>query len=183
LRALAGLLEYDWELELVGEGSGMAHTAALAGSLGIGGRVHFRGQRMDVDRILAGSQISLLVSNYEGFPLSILEAMRAGLPVVASAVGGVEESVHDGRTGFLVPRGDADLLRDRIGRLLADPALRLGMGGRGRAEYERRFTLDHMVARTLAVYRDALAAADRAAPDRSARSPREPVRQAGDPRP
>ena len=156
LRALAGLQEHAWELELVGEGSGMAQTAALAGSLGLGGRVLFRGQRMDVDQILSSAQISLLVSNYEGFPLSILEAMRAGLPVVASAVGGVDESVHDGKTGFLVPRGDVDALRDRIGRLLVDPSLRMMLGARGRAEYERRFTLDQMVGRTLAVYRDGL---------------------------
>jgi glycosyltransferase involved in cell wall biosynthesis len=159
LRALAGLREHAWELELIGEGSSMGQTASLAGSLGLGDRVHFRGQRMDVEQILATSQVSLLVSNYEGFPLSILEAMRAGLPVVASSVGGVDESVHDGKSGFLIPRGNVELLRDRIGRLLADPTLRSRMGARGRAEYERQFTLDHMVTRTLAVYRDALRSA------------------------
>ena len=62
-------------------------------SLGLEDRVHFLGQRMDVDRILANAQVGLLITNWEGFPLSILEAMRADLPVVASGVGGVTESV------------------------------------------------------------------------------------------
>ncbi|MGH7525299.1 MAG: glycosyltransferase, partial [Gemmatimonadales bacterium] len=120
---------------------------------GLGGRVRFLGQRKDVDALLAGSQLYLLVSNWEGFPRSILEAMRAGLPVVASAVGGSGESVGDGETGFLVPRGDTEGLRARIGQLLADPALRSRFGACGRNRYETRFTLGHTVARTVAVYR------------------------------
>ena len=68
--------------------------------------MHFLGQRSDVDQRLAASQVALLVTNWEGFPLSILEAMRAGLPVVASDVGGVAESVRDGESGYLVPRAN-----------------------------------------------------------------------------
>lgn len=161
LGALAGLRDQAWELDLIGEGPLMAETESLATSLGLAGRVHFLGQRMDVDRILAAAQASLLITNWEGFPLSILEAMRAGLPVVASAVGGVGESVRDGETGYLVPRGDVASLRDRIGRLLKDPALRRRLGINGRARYERRFTLDHSVSRTFAVYLDVLAEARR----------------------
>jgi glycosyltransferase involved in cell wall biosynthesis len=156
LRALAGLRDYRWELDLVGEGPLFARTEALAASLGIADRVHFLGQRMDVDRILANAQLSLLVTNWEGFPLSILEAMRADLPVVASLVGGVGESVRDGETGYLVPPGQVEPLRERIRRLLADPDLRVRLGARGRADYEQHFTLDQMVSKTLAVYRDVL---------------------------
>jgi glycosyltransferase involved in cell wall biosynthesis len=152
LRALAELRDLRWELNLVGEGPLTAQTQALAASLGIAERVHFLGQRLDVDRILAASEISLLVTNWEGFPLSILEAMRAGLPVVASAVGGVGESVRDGQTGYLVPRGQVAPLRDRIRALLTDGQLRARMGSEGRAVYEREFTLDHTVSKTLAVY-------------------------------
>jgi glycosyltransferase involved in cell wall biosynthesis len=158
LRALAGLRQHQWELDLIGEGPLMAQTKSLATTLGIDGRVRFLGQRMDVDQVLAGAQASLLVTNWEGFPLSILEAMRAGLPVVASSVGGVGESVRDGETGYLVPRGDVELLRDRIGRLLASAELRARLGAHARLRYEQQFTLGHCVSGTLAVYRDVLAA-------------------------
>ena len=157
LRALAGLREQSWELDLIGDGPLMDQMGSLAASLGIGDRVHFLGQRMDVDQILARSQVSLLVSNWEGFPLTILEAMRAGLPVVASSVGGISESVRDEETGYLVPRGGVERLRDRIGRLLTAPALRVRLGTTGRARYDQHFTLAHTVTKTLAVYRDVLA--------------------------
>ena len=156
LRALAGLRDHAWELDLIGDGPLLGQTQSLAATLGIGDRVRFLGQRMDVAEMLAETQISLLATNWEGFPLSILEAMRAGLPVVASAVGGISESVRDGETGFVVPRGEVDVLRDRIGRLLTDPALRVRLGASGRARYEQHFTLGHTVVKTLAVYRDVL---------------------------
>jgi glycosyltransferase involved in cell wall biosynthesis len=162
LRALAGLLDHPWELDLIGDGPLMGDTESLAATLGIAGRIRFLGQRMDVDQILARAQASLLVTNWEGFPLSILEAMRAGLPVVASSVGGIGESVRDGATGYLVPRGDVDLLRDRIRRLLSTPALRVRLGTNGRDRYEQHFTLSHCVSETIAVYRDVLASASAA---------------------
>ena len=156
LRALAGLSNYRWDLDLVGEGPLSGQMEALAASLGIRDRVHFLGQRMDVDRILANAQISLLVTNWEGFPLSILEAMRAGLPVVASGVGGVGESVRDGETGYLIPPGQIEPLHDRIRRLLVDPQLRVRLGGLGRTVYGEHFTLEQTVTKTLAVYTDVL---------------------------
>jgi glycosyltransferase involved in cell wall biosynthesis len=156
LRALAGLRDHAWELDLVGEGPRGAETESLASALGLRERVHFLGQRMDVDRILANAQIGLLVTNWEGFPLSILEAMRAALPVVASAVGGISESVRDQETGFLVPAGQVEPLRERIRQLLGDPGLRVRLGARGRAVYEEHFALDRTVSKTLAVYRDVL---------------------------
>jgi glycosyltransferase involved in cell wall biosynthesis len=109
-----------------------------------------------VEQLLSRAQVSLLVSNWEGFPLSILEAMRAGLPVVATSLAGVSESVHDHETGFLVPRGDVDALRDRIGRLVSDPSLRLRLGANGRRRYEEDFTLEAFVNKTVAVYQGVL---------------------------
>ena len=156
LRALADLRQHPWELDLIGDGPAMGQTEALATELGLAGRVRFLGQRSDVDRILAAAQVSLLITNWEGFPLSILEAMRAGLPVVASSVGGVPESVCDGESGYLIPRADVPHLRDRIERLLTDPALRARLGAAGRARFVRDFTLSASVARTLGVYRAAL---------------------------
>jgi glycosyltransferase involved in cell wall biosynthesis len=137
---------------------------ALADSLGIRARVNFLGQRRDVDRLLAGSQISVLASNWEGFPLSILEAMRAGLPVVASTVGGVAEAVLDQETGYVVPRGDVEVFRDRIKALLESQPLRLRLGANARRRYEQLFTLNRLVSRTLDVYRDVLAGTKGRAP-------------------
>jgi glycosyltransferase involved in cell wall biosynthesis len=159
LRALASLRKHAWELDLIGDGPLMGEAEALSRELGLNGRVHFLGQRNDVDQRLAAAQVALLVTNWEGFPLSILEAMRAGLPVVASDVGGVAESVRDGESGYLVPRADVTQLRDRIERLLTDPGLRASLGASGRERFVRDFTLDVSVARTLAVYRDTVARA------------------------
>jgi glycosyltransferase involved in cell wall biosynthesis len=156
LRALGGIRDSRWELDLIGDGPLRSQAERLADELGIKDQVHFRGQRKDVAELLAQAQISLLITNWEGFPLSILESMRAGLPVVASAVGGVEESVRDQETGYLVPQGNADVLRNRIERLLTDPDLRIRLGANGRRSYEQHFTLDRMVANTLAVYREVL---------------------------
>jgi glycosyltransferase involved in cell wall biosynthesis len=158
LRALAALQAHAWELDLIGDGPLMGETEALARELGLSGRVRFLGQRNDVDQRLAAAQVALLITNWEGFPLSILEAMRAGLPVVASDVGGVAESVRDGENGYLVPRGDVTRLRDRIERLLTDPGLRATLAASGRERFVRDFTLEVSVAKTLAVYREAIAA-------------------------
>jgi glycosyltransferase involved in cell wall biosynthesis len=168
LRALAGLTDRPWQLDLIGEGPLQDDMRALATTLGIADRVRFLGQRLDVDRLLAEAQLALLVTNWEGFPLSILEAMRAGLPVVATAVGGIDEAVNDGVTGYLVPRAGVDLLRDRIERLLESPALRSQMGAAGRTRFEQEFRLEHTVTRTLAVYKDVLAEAS----GRAANGPR-----------
>ncbi len=156
LRALAALRDLPWEVDLVGDGPLMEETQALATSLGLADRVHFLGQRKDVDQLLSRSQISLLITNWEGFPLSILESMRAGLPVVASSVGGVSESVRDGENGYLVGRGDVGAVSDRIRQLLVDPGVRARMGSAGRARYERDFTLAQSVSRTLGVYQQVI---------------------------
>lgn len=156
LHALGGLQNEAWELDLIGDGPLRLQAEALADTLGVRNRIHFLGQRKDVAELLARAQISLLISNWEGFPLSILESMRAGLPVVASDVGGVAESVQDEATGYLVPQAGVDQLRDRIGRLLRDPELRARFGAAGRRRFEQHFTLDEMVRKTLTVYQDVL---------------------------
>jgi glycosyltransferase involved in cell wall biosynthesis len=140
----------------VGDGPTRAALEAEAAQLGIRNRVEFLGQCLNVPEVLAAAHIFALPTRWEGFPLSILEAMRAGLPVVASDVGGVAESVIDGTTGFLVPSGDAGSLRDRLERLLLSPSQRRSMGDAGRKRYEAGFTLEVMIRRTLAVYRNAL---------------------------
>jgi glycosyltransferase involved in cell wall biosynthesis len=134
---------------------------SLAVSLKLNGRIRFLGQRMDVESLLAQAQISILATNWEGFPLSILESMRAGLPVIASAVGGIDEAVVDQETGYLVPRGDVTRLRERLEGLLTAPSLRTRMGFSARNRYEQQFTLDVSVKKTLAVYEEVAAKAGR----------------------
>jgi glycosyltransferase involved in cell wall biosynthesis len=153
-RALAGLGDLAWQLELVGDGPLFSEAVALAKQLGIASRTQFLGFRRDVTRRLADAQVFLLITNWEGFPRSILEAMRAGLPVVASDVGGNAESVRDGETGFIVPRGDVASLRTALARLIADPELRMRFGALGRRRFEERFTFERMCEKTFAVYRD-----------------------------
>jgi len=157
LRALARLGDLDWELELVGDGPLQAETEALAASLGIASRITFAGFRADVASRLAEAQLFVLATKWEGFPRSILEAMRAGLPVIASNVGGVRESVRDGETGFLVPQGDVDALCDRLRLFLTSPADRARMGAAGRALYDMRFSIERLVTDTTAVYEAVLA--------------------------
>ena len=85
-----------------------------------------------MSRLLMEAQIFVLSTNFEAMPISILEAMRAGLPVVATDVGGIAESVRHEQTGLLVRRGDVAGLRDALARLIAGPALRVALGSAGR---------------------------------------------------
>lgn len=144
----------DVEVDLVGDGPGQDESRRLADELQLGPRIHFLGQRLDVAEILARAHIFVLSSRWEGFPRSTLEAMRAGLPVVVSHVGGVSEAITDGKTGFLVAPRDRDQLAERIRELARDPALRRTMGQAGRARYEREFSFATMLERTLALQQE-----------------------------
>jgi glycosyltransferase involved in cell wall biosynthesis len=152
LRALATLPDIDWELDLVGEGPLRPALETMCTDLRIAHRVRFLGERPDVPDILSKAQICVLLSKSEGLPLSLLEAMRAGIPVVASSVGGIPEAVKEGVNGYLVPNNHPDLLRARLQELLTDAALRLRMGRAGRQMYEASFTFHKMVSGTLQVY-------------------------------
>lgn len=152
LQALNKLRDLPWSLDLIGGGDGRETVEHLAQLQGLAERVRFLGSRADVAEHLAQAQIFVLASRWEGLPRSILEAMRAGLPVVASDVGGVREAVDHGKTGLLVPRGDVDALRAALEQLLRQPEMRKRMGRAGRARYETHFTFERMLAETLQVY-------------------------------
>jgi len=155
LRALKGI-DSPFKMLLVGDGPRLDEVASHVREMGLADRVEILGNRRDVPSLLAGSHAFVLSSLWEGFPISILEAMRAGLPVVASDVGGVRESVIDGETGFLtVPRDEVGL-RDAITKVLADPDLRARMGRAGRAHFTSNFGKHQMLEKTLAVYRQLL---------------------------
>jgi len=156
LQALAGLKQLPWTLDLIGDGPKRKAVEHLANHPLLAGQVNFLGTRSDVQELLANSAIFVLSSKREGFPISILEAMRAGLPVIATNVGGVSEAVVDGETGYLVPAGDIVALRKRLSVLIEDRVLRKQMGSQGRERFAQLFTLDKMVDRTLDVYREAV---------------------------
>lgn len=152
LKALAEVKERPWTMELIGDGPLLPQVQALAAELGLGERVRFLGRRLDVDVLLAQAQIFVLTSNWEGLPLSILEAMRAGLPVIASNVGGVPEAVEEGVNGFLVPRGDVLTLSERLAGLMENPDLRGAMGQASRLRYEQYFSVEGMLEKAWSIY-------------------------------
>lgn len=137
---------------LVGEGPTQPRVAAEVHRLGLADRVSFLTACTDVAALLARADVLVLASNREGLPLTVIEGMRAGLPVVATDVGGVREQVEDGVTGFLVARGDARGLADRLATVAGDPTMRARMGVAGRRRFEQHFTLDEMVDSTRRVY-------------------------------
>ncbi|MEE9386774.1 MAG: glycosyltransferase family 4 protein [Nannocystaceae bacterium] len=155
--ALTNLRALPWSLRWIGDGPRRVHAERLAARLGLHGRVTFSGSSVTVDDELSRAQVFVLTSLHEGFPLSILEAMRAGLPVVATDVGGIPESVDHGRTGLLVAPQDETSLTEALGRLLQDAALRKDMGAAGRTRYERKFDVARQYAATLRFYREVAA--------------------------
>jgi glycosyltransferase involved in cell wall biosynthesis len=153
LRALSRLQTYSWRLKLIGSGPLLEATRQLANSLGVAQRVEFAGECKNTAEILSQSAIFVLSTFYEAFPISILEAMRTGLPVVATKVGGIPEAVSDGVNGFLVPPSRDDLMADSIERLLLNTSLRKQFGRKGREIFLERFIDNEMILRTLEVYR------------------------------
>jgi glycosyltransferase involved in cell wall biosynthesis len=156
LRALSGLRHLQWKLQLIGNGPLSSDVRRLAINLGIDDRIRFEGACLNVSERLAQAQLFVLCSRFEAFPLSILEAMRAGLPVVASDVGGVREAV-DQDTGLLVPKADVAALQNALATLISNRGLRAQMGLAGRRRYEQLFTFDLMFDKTLQLYQSALA--------------------------
>jgi glycosyltransferase involved in cell wall biosynthesis len=152
LRALDIIRSQPWELDLVGDGPLEPELRKLAAGMGIADRVRFLGYVRDPAEVLVRAQLFVLSSCSEGFPRSVLEAMRAGLPVVASAVGGIPEAITDGIEGLLIPRGDPSALAAALSGLLASGERRRQMGLRARQTYEERFRFERMAGETEAVY-------------------------------
>jgi len=145
---------------LVGSGTLEGTARDIAQRLGIAAHVDFLGglEGEALRSAVRRFRVSVLSSkDNEGLPNAVLESMGAGLPVVATAVGGTPELIEDGSTGFLVPPGDAAALAERVVLLLKDPGLARAMGERGRQRVEGGFNMDRMADRFLGLYRDLLA--------------------------
>jgi glycosyltransferase involved in cell wall biosynthesis len=130
--AAAGL-DSRSRLLIAGDGSLRGGAEARAHELGIADRVAFVGVRADIAEMLSACDLFALASGWEGSPVAIIEAMASGLPVIATAVGGVPELVADGDTGFLVRPGDTAAFAGRLAQLARDPDLRRRMGDAARS--------------------------------------------------
>jgi glycosyltransferase involved in cell wall biosynthesis len=154
LRALAAL--HDVHAIVIGDGEERGALEALAGELGIRERVEFTGWVERVHERLGGADLLAVASRFEAFPMTILEAMRAGLPVVATNVGSIREAVVDGETGLLVPPESAEALAAAIAELLDDEPRRIELGRRGRDRARRLFTAEAMARAYEQLYADVI---------------------------
>lgn len=155
IEAFAQADEPRARLLMAGEGSLLEAARLKAEQRGMAGRVRFLGVRGDVPELLCASDVFVLASGWEGHPLSVMEAMAAGLPVVATSVGGVPELVSDGVTGILVPPGDVCGLARALASLAADPQRRRELGAAGRAA-SAHFDVNAMVAAYAALFEEVL---------------------------
>jgi glycosyltransferase involved in cell wall biosynthesis len=147
LRAAAMLAPARPELRLLiaGDGPRAAELHGLAASLGIDDRVEFLGHVDDVPSLLGRAGAFVLPSRSEAFPNAAMEAMASGLPVVASAVGGLLDLIDHGRTGLLVPVDDAGAFAAAIDQLMADPERAARIGAAAREDMMARYSFDRMV--------------------------------------
>jgi glycosyltransferase involved in cell wall biosynthesis len=141
---------------IVGEGPAREALEAQARELRVQDRFVFLGQRDDVPDLLASCDVFVLPSLWEGLPLSILEAMAANKPVIATNVGGTPEAITNGETGLLVPPEDPTALATAIQSVLHDPEFARGLAARGRAHVRQEFSVETMVSRITAIYEEVL---------------------------
>lgn len=151
------ILPASARLQLIGDGPRRAECEVLARQLGVMERVEFVGDSDEVARLLVEAGVFVLLSDHEGLPLTVIEAMRAGLPVVASSVGGIPELVEDGVTGLLLCETTPEVVAHVLKNLLDDPTRAKKMGQKGRERYLRHFTEQQMLNKLDALYAEILA--------------------------
>ncbi|MEA3409443.1 MAG: glycosyltransferase, partial [Candidatus Eisenbacteria bacterium] len=142
----------DVRFLVVGDGSERTRLEREAGELGLSGKVHFIGVRNDVPAVLKLMDVLVLTSLSEGSPNVLLEGMAAGVPVVATRVGGVPEVVEHGVSGFLVDPGDAPGLSNAVLQLLTDADRAREMGAKGRATAVENYDINRVVMRVEDVF-------------------------------
>jgi glycosyltransferase involved in cell wall biosynthesis len=146
----------DVHFVIAGEGPLLDELRRLADELGVSRSVHFLGRCTRIPELLSISTVCVLTSDAEGFSNSILEYMAAGRPVVATRVGGADEAVIDGETGYLIDAGDDAALVDRVSRFLANPQRPKSFGSRGRRVVRTKFDSDVQMSHILSLYRGEL---------------------------
>lgn len=161
IRAIA-TLSIDWEYVVAGDGPLRPRLQALARTLGIANRIHFQGECTQQQAVSLLDHADLFVApsvtgsdgDIEGIPVSIMEAMASGLPVVSTLHGAIPELVADNASGYLVAEHDIENLARRIGALAADAGLRERMGRAGRAIVEAEYNIHHLNDRLERYYRE-----------------------------
>jgi glycosyltransferase involved in cell wall biosynthesis len=158
LQALPHLIEAWPQLccVFVGDGELRDQLHRLTVELAVERSCRFLGVREDIADILAAADVVVLPSLSEGFPFVLLEALAMGCPVVASRVNGTPELIEHHKTGLLVPARDSQALMMAIQEVLSNPTAAAKMGAEGRAVVRERFTVDHMVGNTTAIFDAAL---------------------------
>ncbi|MFL5627478.1 MAG: glycosyltransferase family 4 protein [Ktedonobacteraceae bacterium] len=158
LEAAAHILQFmpDVQFLIIGDGPLQQALRAYAERLGVQGHVHFLGFRLDARELIASLDVLVIPSLSEGTPLVTLEAMNAGVPVVASAVGGIPEQIDHQREGLLVPPGNALALSEAVLYLLQNPLMRKLLGDAGQQRALSQFCFTTMVQETEDVYYTAL---------------------------
>ncbi|HEU5162718.1 MAG TPA: glycosyltransferase family 4 protein, partial [Thermoanaerobaculia bacterium] len=161
LRAFRRIHEFEPKsvLAIAGDGPLAPRLRAEAEALGVAGSVRWLGYREDIPALLASFDLFVHPTLFDALPTSVLEAMAAGVPVVASATGGVPEIITDGRDGLLVLPGDDAALASAVIRLLRHRSLLREIGAAGRARVAAAFSAERWAASLGAIYRDAMEAA------------------------
>jgi glycosyltransferase involved in cell wall biosynthesis len=148
LIAAAALLSPDFpdvQFQVIGDGPRRAELEALVHARGLERQVTFLGHREDVARLLTEADVFALPSRSEAFPNGAIEAMAAGLPVVASAVGGLLDLIEHGHTGLLVEPGNPEALAAALRHLFTERATAAGIGQRAQAQVRQRYSFERMV--------------------------------------
>ncbi|MEK3954454.1 glycosyltransferase family 4 protein [Psychrobacillus sp. FSL K6-1464] len=150
LHALSQIRELNWYMIFAGEGRQKEQATQYVQEHNFGNKVTFLGNHSNVSELLMDADIFVLTSSWEGLPLSILEAMAHGLPIIASNVGGVKEAVRNSENGFLIEHNLPELLTT----LIENPSLRKSMGKKSREIYEVSFTFERMYSQTYLTYKN-----------------------------
>jgi glycosyltransferase involved in cell wall biosynthesis len=141
---------------MVGDGPERSHAERLAQELNVAPHVYFLGMQLDVEEIFRMADVYLQPSQTESFGLTVLEASAAGIPAIATNVGGLPEVVSDGETGFLLPLGDVDGMSARAIELLKNKELRQSMGQKARQRALTLFSAERVVGMYMDLYKKVL---------------------------
>lgn len=156
IKALSEIKDLSWSMDFIGDGPSINQSKELVHDLNLSDKINFLGACSDVSERLINSDVFILISDWEGLPLTILEAMRSGLPVIATNVGGIPEAVEHGETGLLVNINDSINLIDSIRKLIESPDMRRNMGRCGEKKFFNEFKFESMLFKTLKIYKDTI---------------------------
>jgi len=154
IEALEKVKHLDWEVFFLGDGPLTETLVEKTRSLKLMDRIHFKGAVSNVGDYLCRSHLLTLITNWEGFPISILEGLSFGLPILATDVAGVKEQVIDDYNGITVPPKDVDAVASALESMMKSPKKLAEMGRNSRELFEQKFTREAMYKKTVALYRN-----------------------------